>query len=169
VGGIKGPIKVPVWDITDEQWNRTLAVSLTATFLCTREAARVMIGQRSGKIVNIASTSWAPPDSAMHPHYAAAKAGVVAFTRAVALQLAPYDVNVNAVAPGATRRSVAVVVDDGRGGYFSSGAILVQTVWMCLATAFSGMPPIEAQKYTVSTGAAPILSRTRRATSSGVP
>jgi NAD(P)-dependent dehydrogenase (short-subunit alcohol dehydrogenase family) len=41
----------------------------------------VMIGQRSGKIVNIASTSWAPPDSAMHPHYAAAKAGVVAFTR----------------------------------------------------------------------------------------
>ena len=72
-----------------------------------------MIGQRSGKIVNIASTSWAPPDSAMHPHYAAAKAGVVAFTRAVALQLAPYDVNVNAVSPGATRRSVAVVVDDG--------------------------------------------------------
>jgi hypothetical protein len=56
-----------------------------------------------------------------------------------------------------------------RGGYFSSGAILVQTVWMCLATAFSGMPPIEAQKYTVSTGASPTLSRTRRATCSGVP
>jgi NAD(P)-dependent dehydrogenase (short-subunit alcohol dehydrogenase family) len=112
VGGIKGPIEVPVWEITDEHWNGTLAVSLTATFLCTREAARVMIGQRSGKIVNIASTSWAPPHSALHPHYAAAKAGVVAFTRAVALQLAAYDVNVNAVAPGATRRDAAVV-DDG--------------------------------------------------------
>jgi len=117
VGGIKGPVEVPVWEITDEQWNGTLAVSLTATFLCTREAAPVMIGQRSGKIVNIASTSWAPPHSAMHPHYAAAKAGVVAFTRAVALQLAPYDVNVNAVSPGATRRSAAVAVDDdGSGG-----------------------------------------------------
>ena len=53
--------------------------------------------------------------------------------------------------------------------YASKGAILVQTVWICLATAFSGMPPIEAQKYTVSTGASPTLSRTRRATSSGVP
>jgi NAD(P)-dependent dehydrogenase (short-subunit alcohol dehydrogenase family) len=40
-------------------------------------------------IVNIASTSWAPPDSALHPHDAAAKAGIVAFTRSVALQLAP--------------------------------------------------------------------------------
>jgi len=112
VGGIQGPVEIPVWEITDEQWDGTLAVSLTATFLCTREAARVMVRQRSGKIVNIASTSWAPPHSALHPHYAAAKAGVVAFTRAVALQLAAYDVNVNAVAPGATRRSAAVMGDD---------------------------------------------------------
>jgi len=112
VGGIKGPVEIPVWEITDEQWDGTLAVSLTATFLCTREAARVMVRQRSGKIVNIASTSWPPPHSALHPHYAAAKAGVVAFTRAVALQLAAYDVNVNAVAPGATRRSAAVMGDD---------------------------------------------------------
>jgi NAD(P)-dependent dehydrogenase (short-subunit alcohol dehydrogenase family) len=111
VGGIKGPIRSPVWEITDEQWDGTIAVSLTATFLCTREAAPVMIAQRSGKIVNIASTSWAPPDSALHPHYAAAKAGVVAFTRAVALQLAPYDVNVNAVAPGGTRRHPDVILE----------------------------------------------------------
>ena len=113
VGGIKGPVSAPVWEITDEQWDGTLAVSLTATFLCTREAAPVMIAQRSGKIVNIASTSWAPPGSALHPHYAAAKAGVVAFTRAVALQLAPYDVNVNAVAPGGTRRRSDIVLDGG--------------------------------------------------------
>jgi NAD(P)-dependent dehydrogenase (short-subunit alcohol dehydrogenase family) len=113
VGGIKGPVDIPVWEITDDQWDATLAVSLTATFLCTREAAPAMIERRAGKIVNIASTSWAPPGSALHAHYAAAKAGVVAFTRAVALQLAPYDVNVNAVAPGGTRRSAAVVLDGG--------------------------------------------------------
>lgn len=113
VGGIKGPVKAPVWEITDEQWDATLAISLTSAFLCTREAARAMTAQREGQIVNIASTSWAPPESALHPHYAAAKAGIVAFTRAVALQLAPYGVNVNSVAPGATRRSADVVLDGG--------------------------------------------------------
>jgi len=49
VGGIKGPARVPVLDIPDEQWDGTVAVSLTATFLCTREAAPAMIAQRSGK------------------------------------------------------------------------------------------------------------------------
>ena len=107
VGGIKGPVVAPVWEITDEQWASTLGVSLTSTFLCTREVAPHMMAQRSGRIVNIASTSWAAPHSGLHPHYAAAKAGVVAFTQSVALQLAPYDVTVNVVAPGATRASAA--------------------------------------------------------------
>lgn len=107
VGGIKGPVLAPVWEITDDQWAGTLALSLTSTFLCTREVAPVMIKQRSGRIVNIASTSWAGPHAGLHPHYASAKAGVVAFTQSVALQLAPYDVTVNAVAPGATRASAA--------------------------------------------------------------
>jgi NAD(P)-dependent dehydrogenase (short-subunit alcohol dehydrogenase family) len=107
VGGIKGPVTAPVWEIADEEWAGTLALSLTATFLCTREAAPLMIAQRSGRVVNIASTSWAAPHAGLHPHYAAAKAGVVAFTQATALQLAPYDITVNAVAPGATYASAA--------------------------------------------------------------
>lgn len=107
VGGIKGPVLAPVWEITDDQWAGTLGISLTSTFLCTREVAPVMIEQRSGRIVNIASTSWAGPHAALHPHYASAKAGVVAFTQSVALQMAPYDVTVNVVAPGATRASAA--------------------------------------------------------------
>jgi NAD(P)-dependent dehydrogenase (short-subunit alcohol dehydrogenase family) len=107
VGGIKGPANASVWEITDEQWDGTLAVSLTSAFLCTRAVAPAMMAQRAGRIVNIASTSWAPPHAGLHPHYAAAKAGVVAFTSAVALQLAPYGITVNAVAPGATATDVA--------------------------------------------------------------
>jgi 3-oxoacyl-[acyl-carrier protein] reductase len=110
VGGIKGPVENPVWEITDEQWDATVAISLTSAFLCTRAAAPTMMAARSGKIVNIASTAWAAPEAGLHPHYAAAKAGVVAFTQGVALQLAPYDINVNAVAPGATRRSAEVML-----------------------------------------------------------
>lgn len=113
VGGIKGPVEIPVWEITDEQWDATIAISLTSAFLCTRAAAPAMMAAQSGKIVNIASTAWAAPEAGLHPHYAAAKAGVVAFTQSVALQLAPYDVNVNAVAPGATRRSAALVLEGG--------------------------------------------------------
>ncbi len=113
VGGIKGPVQIPVWEITDDQWDATLAISLKSTFLCTRAASPVMMGARSGKIVNIASTAWAAPEAGLHPHYAAAKAGVVAFTQAVALQLAPYDINVNAVAPGATRRNPELQLQGG--------------------------------------------------------
>jgi NAD(P)-dependent dehydrogenase (short-subunit alcohol dehydrogenase family) len=65
-----------------------------------RGAAKAMMAQRSGKIVNIGSTSWA--GTPLHAHYAAAKAGLVALTRSAAEQLGPYNVNVNAVAPGGT-------------------------------------------------------------------
>jgi len=74
-------------------------------FHCTQLAVPGMIERRAGRIVNIASTSWA--GDALHPHYAAAKAAVVAFTRSCAVQLAPFGVNVNAVAPGPTLTGVA--------------------------------------------------------------
>ncbi len=104
-GGVKGPLENPIWEITTEQWNRTLAVNLDSVFQCTRAAIPSMMERRFGKIVNIASTEWygAP----MYVHYASAKAGVVAFTRSVATQLGPYDINVNAVAPGATLTKAA--------------------------------------------------------------
>lgn len=100
VGGIKGPISAPVWEITDEQWDRTLRVNLDSTFHCTKRALVPMMEQRSGHIVNIASTQWA--GAAAHAHYAAAKAGVVSFTRSVAQQVGPLGIRVNAVAPGGT-------------------------------------------------------------------
>jgi 3-oxoacyl-[acyl-carrier protein] reductase len=88
-----------VLDMTDEQWRRVLDVTLTGTFRCTRAALRQMVAQgHGGAVVNNASVlGWrAQPGQA---HYAAAKAGVMAFTRCTALDVAPHGIRVNAVAP----------------------------------------------------------------------
>jgi NAD(P)-dependent dehydrogenase (short-subunit alcohol dehydrogenase family) len=103
VGGVRPPAVNPIWNISEEDWEFAMGINLRGTFHCTQLVCPTMMEQRYGKIVNIASNSWA--GEAIHAHYAAAKAGVVAFTRSVASQLGPYNINVNAVAPGGTRRS----------------------------------------------------------------
>jgi 3-oxoacyl-[acyl-carrier protein] reductase len=88
-----------VLDMTDEQWLRVLDVTLNGTFRCTRAALRQMVAQGyGGAVVNNASVlGWrAQPGQA---HYAAAKAGVMAFTRCAALDVAAHGIRVNAVAP----------------------------------------------------------------------
>jgi len=101
VGGSVGPVKCPVWEQTIDDWVATLDRNLTATFRATQAVLPTMMERRSGKIVNTASTAWAghPGNAA----YSAAKAAVVSFTRTLSQQLAPYDINVNAVAPGISR------------------------------------------------------------------
>jgi 3-oxoacyl-[acyl-carrier protein] reductase len=85
-------------DMTDEQWHAVLDVTLTGTFRCTRAALRHMLERRSGVIVNNASVvGWRA--QAGQAHYAAAKAGVMALTRCAAIEAAPANVRVNAVAP----------------------------------------------------------------------
>jgi NAD(P)-dependent dehydrogenase (short-subunit alcohol dehydrogenase family) len=101
VGGIKGKIENPIWETSEEEWEFAIGLNLRGTFHCTQLALPTMMANRFGKIINIASTSWSgePP---IHAHYSAAKAGVIAFTRAAASQLGPFNININAVAPGAT-------------------------------------------------------------------
>jgi 3-oxoacyl-[acyl-carrier protein] reductase len=85
-------------DMTDEQWDRVLDISLTGTMRCMRAALRHMYGARGGVIVNNASVmGWRA--QAGQSHYAAAKAGVMALTRCAAIEAAPHGVRINAVAP----------------------------------------------------------------------
>jgi 3-oxoacyl-[acyl-carrier protein] reductase len=89
----------PVTEMTDDEWARVLDVTLTGTFRCTRAALRQMIAQGGrGAVVNNASVlGWRA--QAGQAHYAAAKAGVMAFTRCAALDVASHGIRVNAVAP----------------------------------------------------------------------
>jgi 3-oxoacyl-[acyl-carrier protein] reductase len=86
-------------DLTDDDWHRMVATHMDATFYCTREALKVMIPKRSGHIINqgsIAGTAGLPFVS----NYCAAKAGIIGFTKSVALEVAKHGVVVNAIAPG---------------------------------------------------------------------
>jgi 3-oxoacyl-[acyl-carrier protein] reductase len=94
--GLGGYAKVA--EMTDEQWMRVLDVTLNGTFRMTRAVLPHMLARGSGAIVNNASVlGWRAQEG--QSHYAAAKAGVMAFTRCVAMEAAPAGVRVNAVAP----------------------------------------------------------------------
>jgi 3-oxoacyl-[acyl-carrier protein] reductase len=82
-----------------EDWQAVIDTNLTGVFLCTRVASKIMLKQKSGRIINIASVAGqiGNPGQA---NYSAAKAGVIGFTKAVAKELASRGITVNAVAPG---------------------------------------------------------------------
>jgi 3-oxoacyl-[acyl-carrier protein] reductase len=88
-----------LFDISEEEWDRVMNVCLRSVWYCTRAAAKVMIEQkRKGKIINIASTSgyWGRKEATA---YTTAKAGVLNFTRSIAVQLAPQGIRVNSISP----------------------------------------------------------------------
>jgi 3-oxoacyl-[acyl-carrier protein] reductase len=104
VNVVGGARNARIWEMTEEAWDHTLRWNLRSTFLCTRAALPHMIKQRYGKIVCISSgaregTPWTAY-YAGGSAYSTAKAGVHGFIRDVALEVAQYGINVNAVAPG---------------------------------------------------------------------
>lgn len=82
-----------------EDWQAVIDLNLTGVFLCTKAVSKLMLKQRSGRIINIASVSGQMGNPGQS-NYSAAKAGVIGFTKSVAKELASRGVTVNAVAPG---------------------------------------------------------------------
>ena len=95
--GILGPFR-PVWKTSIESWDRLIAVHLRGTFLCCRTVVPGMLAQRWGRIVNLASIA-GKEGFALDAAYCAAKAGVIAFTKSLAKEVALHGIRVNAVAP----------------------------------------------------------------------
>ena len=93
--------RVAFLEMSESDWDFVLDVNLKGAFFCAQAAARVMVaGGRRGSIINVASQ--AIRGAVRGVHYSASKGGVVAMTRAMALELARYGIRVNAIAPGLT-------------------------------------------------------------------
>jgi 3-oxoacyl-[acyl-carrier protein] reductase len=95
--GITSP--TPLLDTTPEDWDRVLGVNLRGQFLCLQAAARVMVEQGSGKIINVTSILGSQA-RASRGAYSASKAGIISLTQTAAVELGPHGVYANAIAPG---------------------------------------------------------------------
>ena len=114
VGPIETPLEALV-RLTDEEWRFVISVHLDGTFYGTRAAVRRMAERRAGAIINMASVCGIEGCTG-HPHYSAAKAGVLGFTRATAKEVIVQGIRVNAIAPGfidTTRTKAQVGVGTG--------------------------------------------------------
>jgi 3-oxoacyl-[acyl-carrier protein] reductase len=91
--------RAPLHEMTDEIWDRTIAINLRSVFLCSRAVLNHMLARGSGVIINM-SSALAQKGLTGHVHYAASKGAIIAFTRALAREVGPGGIRVNAVAPG---------------------------------------------------------------------
>ena len=90
----------PFVDMKEKDWDKVLEVNLKGVFYCTKSVLPKMVEQRHGRIINIASIAGAVIGFPNLVHYSSSKAAIVGFTRSLALEVAQYGINVNAVAPG---------------------------------------------------------------------
>ena len=92
----------PFLELTEEDWDKTLDINLKGYFLCAQATAKEMVKQKSGVIINIASVAMGQQGVGMPNivHYCASKGGIAGMTEALAVELAPYNIRVNAISPG---------------------------------------------------------------------
>ena len=92
----------PFLELTEKDWDKTLDINLKGYFLCAQAVAKEMVKQKSGVIINIASVAMGQLGVGFPNliHYSASKGGIAAMTESLAVELAPYNIRVNAIAPG---------------------------------------------------------------------
>ncbi len=98
-------------DITDEAWRRMIDTNLSAAFTLSREAAKIMVSQKSGKIINVGSV-WGRMGASCEVHYSASKAGLRGLTQALAKELGPSGITVNCVEPGVIDTDMNSMLDE---------------------------------------------------------
>jgi NAD(P)-dependent dehydrogenase (short-subunit alcohol dehydrogenase family) len=98
-------------DVSEEHWDLVMNVNAKATYFCCQLALKHMMGQRSGRIVNVASIAGKMASTTYHPIYNASKAAVLAITKTLAQYSASYGVRINAVCPGMIETPMQDMVD----------------------------------------------------------
>jgi len=133
----------PFLDLTTEEWDRMLAVNLRGMFLVAQSVARLLVQQgRGGAIVNMSSTNGLAGE-ADYTHYNASKAGVLALTRTMALELAPHGVRVNSLCPGWILTPLNASISEGLG----SDAFITRYVEEKIPLGRTGRPEDVAAAY----------------------
>ena len=105
-GIVRNVPRIPLQDLTLSEWNRIINVNLTGTFLASKAFTPYIIQTGKGKVINI-SSGVALHGTALRQDYAASKTGVIGFTRALAVDLGPHNINVNVVTPAGVEASEA--------------------------------------------------------------
>ena len=98
-------------DMEEEQWDQMINIDLKSVFLTIRAVVQYMIAQKSGRIINIASQIGQKGGVELS-HYAAAKAGVIAFTKSIALELGKYNITANCIAPGPIQTQLVAEINE---------------------------------------------------------
>ncbi len=122
--GEEVPPPLGVASVTEEKWDKVVALNLKGAFLCCKEVVPHMKEKRYGKIINVSTLGWIDPPT-IAPDYHAAKAGVVGLTHDMACELGPFNIHVNAILPGPIRtpfydRMLRLKTDEEKDAFFEA-------------------------------------------------